>query len=94
MYVEGTRKERQHDEENSMKRSLIISTDELIWAGYLALMGEERNACRILIGKPEVKKPLGRVKFMRGINADLNNVIWERLSEFIWLRIVTIDLML
>jgi hypothetical protein len=32
--------------------------NELIWAGYLALMGEESNASRILIGKPEVKKPL------------------------------------
>jgi hypothetical protein len=23
-------------------------------------MGEKRNACRILVGKPEGKKPLGR----------------------------------
>jgi hypothetical protein len=23
-------------------------------------MGEERNACRILVGKPEGKRPLGR----------------------------------
>jgi hypothetical protein len=30
------------------------------WAGYLAGMGEEGNVCRILVGKPEGKKPLGR----------------------------------
>jgi hypothetical protein len=31
-------------------------------------MGEKRNACRVLVGKPEVKKPLGRIKCGRGIN--------------------------
>jgi hypothetical protein len=41
MYVEGTRKERQHDEENSMKRDLMKCTGELIWAGNLVLMGEK-----------------------------------------------------
>jgi hypothetical protein len=30
------------------------------WAGYVARMGEKRNAYRILVGKPERKIPLGR----------------------------------
>jgi hypothetical protein len=30
------------------------------WAGHVARMGELRNAYRILIGKPEGKRPLGR----------------------------------
>jgi hypothetical protein len=30
------------------------------WAGYVARMGETRNACRILVGQPEGKRPLGR----------------------------------
>jgi hypothetical protein len=30
------------------------------WAGHVAHMGEENNACRILVGKPEGKRPLGR----------------------------------
>jgi hypothetical protein len=30
------------------------------WAGHVALMGEKRNAYRILVGKPEGKRPLGR----------------------------------
>jgi hypothetical protein len=30
------------------------------WAGYVARMGEKRNACRLLVGKPERKRPLGR----------------------------------
>jgi hypothetical protein len=29
------------------------------WAGYVARMGEKRNAYRILVGKPEGKRPLG-----------------------------------
>jgi hypothetical protein len=30
------------------------------WAGYIARMGETRNAYRILVGKPEGIIPLGR----------------------------------
>jgi hypothetical protein len=30
------------------------------WAGHVAQMGEKRNAYRILVAKPEVKRPLGR----------------------------------
>jgi hypothetical protein len=30
------------------------------WAGYVALMGERRNAYRIVMGKPEGTTPLGR----------------------------------
>jgi hypothetical protein len=30
------------------------------WAGHVAQMGEKRNAYRILLEKPEGKRPLGR----------------------------------
>jgi hypothetical protein len=30
------------------------------WAGHVARMGENRNAYRILVGKPEEKRPLRR----------------------------------
>jgi hypothetical protein len=30
------------------------------WVGYIAHMGKMRNAYINLIGKPEVKRPLGR----------------------------------
>jgi hypothetical protein len=30
------------------------------WAGHVAGMGEKRNACRLLVGKSEGKRPLGR----------------------------------
>jgi hypothetical protein len=31
-----------------------------IWAGHVARMGRKRNEYRILVGKPEGKRPLGR----------------------------------
>jgi hypothetical protein len=34
----------------------------LKWAGHVARMGEKRNAYRILMRKPEGKRPLGRPK--------------------------------
>jgi hypothetical protein len=33
-----------------------------VWAGHVARMGVKRNAYRILVGKPEGKRPLGRPK--------------------------------
>jgi hypothetical protein len=30
------------------------------WVGHVARMGEERGMYRVLVGKPEVKRPLGR----------------------------------
>jgi hypothetical protein len=32
----------------------------MIWAGYVARMGEKKNAYRIFVGKSEGKRPLGR----------------------------------
>ncbi|KAJ4446123.1 hypothetical protein ANN_12815 [Periplaneta americana] len=37
-----------------------IKSRRLRWAGHVARMGESRNACRVLVGRPEGKKPLGR----------------------------------
>ena len=30
------------------------------WAGHVARMGEDRGVHRVLVGKPEEKRPLGR----------------------------------
>jgi hypothetical protein len=37
----------------------IIKSRRMRWAGHVALMGENRNAYRLLVGKPEGKRPLG-----------------------------------
>jgi hypothetical protein len=38
----------------------IIKSRRMRWAGYVARMGEKRNEYRLLVGKPEGKRPLGR----------------------------------
>jgi hypothetical protein len=38
----------------------MIKSNRMRWAGHVARMGETRNAYRILVGKPEGKRPLGR----------------------------------
>jgi hypothetical protein len=32
------------------------------WVGHVARMGEERKAYKVLVGKPEGKRPLGRLR--------------------------------
>jgi hypothetical protein len=38
----------------------IIKSRRMKWAGHVARMGEKRNVYRLLVGKPEGKRPLGR----------------------------------
>jgi hypothetical protein len=38
----------------------IIKSSTMRWAGHVARMGENRNVYRLLVGKPERKRPLGR----------------------------------
>jgi hypothetical protein len=42
-------------------------------------MGEKRNAYRILLGKPEDKRPLGRprLRWMDNIKIDLREIGWD-----------------
>jgi hypothetical protein len=38
----------------------IIRSRKMRWAGHVAQMGEKRNVYRLLVGKPEGKRSLGR----------------------------------
>ena len=46
------------------------------WAGHVVLMGEERGVHRVLLGKPEGKRPLGRPRrrWVDNIRMDLQEV--------------------
>jgi hypothetical protein len=48
------------------------------WARHAARMGEKRNAGRILVGKPEGKRPLGRPsrRWVDNIKMDLREIGW------------------
>ena len=46
------------------------------WAGHVARMGEDRGVHRVLVGKPEGKRPLGRprLRWEDNIKMDLQEV--------------------
>jgi hypothetical protein len=52
-------------------------------------MGEGRNVYRVLMGKPETKRPLERPRrrWEDGIKMDLIEIGWGVWSGFTWLRI-------
>jgi hypothetical protein len=51
----------------------IIKSRKMRWAGHVARMGKKRNLYRLLVGKPEGKRPLGRPRqrWMNNIKMDL-----------------------
>ena len=38
----------------------VVKSRRMRWAGHVARMGEDRVVHRVLVGKPEGKRPLGR----------------------------------
>ena len=54
----------------------VIKSRTMRWAGDVVRMGEERGVCRVLLGKPEVKRPLGRPRrrWVDNIRTDLQEV--------------------
>jgi hypothetical protein len=38
----------------------VVKSRRMRWAGHVARMGEHRGVHRVLVGKPEEKRPLGR----------------------------------
>jgi hypothetical protein len=56
----------------------IIKARRMRWAGHVARMGENRNAYRLLVGKPEGRRQLGRPRrrWLDNIKMDLVEVGW------------------
>jgi hypothetical protein len=57
----------------------MIKSRRMRWAGHVARMGEKRNAYRILVGKPEVKRPLARPRrrLVDNIKMDIREIGWD-----------------
>jgi hypothetical protein len=55
----------------------------MIRAGHVAQMEEKRNAYRILVGRPEGKRPLERPRHRRidNIKMDLREIRWDGLDR-------------
>jgi hypothetical protein len=58
---------------------IIIKSRRMRWAGHVARMGEKRNAYRILVRKPEGKRPMGRPRrrWVDNVKMDLRELGWD-----------------
>ena len=54
----------------------VVKSRRLRWVGHVARMGEDRGVHRVLVGKPEGKRPLGipRRRWEDNIKMDLQEV--------------------
>jgi hypothetical protein len=66
----------------------VIKSRRMGWAGHVARMGEGRGAYRVLVGRPEGKRPLGRPRrrWEDNIKMDLGEIgidgaNWIRLAQ-------------
>jgi len=68
----------------------VVKSRKMRWAGHVARMWEGRGVHRVLVGKREGKRPLGRPRRRRGdnIKMDLREVVGVE-TGWSWLRIGT-----
>jgi hypothetical protein len=73
-----------------------IKSRRMRWAGHMVRMVEGRNVYRVLVGKPEGKRPVRkpRHRWEDGIKMDLREIGWEVWSGITWLRIGTVGWLL
>jgi hypothetical protein len=57
----------------------VIQSERMRSAGHIAQIGEKRNAYRILVGKPEGRRPLGRPRrrCVDNIRMALGEIRWD-----------------
>jgi hypothetical protein len=67
----------------------VIKARMMRWAGHVACMGEVRGAYNILVGRPEGRRPLGRLRrrWEDNIKMGLREKGFGMWIESIWLRI-------
>jgi hypothetical protein len=68
----------------------MIKLRKIRWAGHVRYV-ESRGVCRVLVGKPEGKRPLvgPRRRWEDNIKIDLQEFGWGSWTGLIWLRMGT-----
>ena len=89
---------RLHNEElndlySSSNNVWMIKSRRMRWAGHVARMDEERGVYRVLLGKPEGRRPLGRPSVDGWIILGWISRRWDvgMWTGFGWSRIETSD---
>jgi hypothetical protein len=94
---DGSWRKLHNDELHNLYSSLNsvrgIKSRRMRWAGHVACMGEGRVVYRVLVGRPEGKRPLGRPRHrwednnkidLREIGIDVVNWIWLAQDRVQW----------
>jgi hypothetical protein len=78
-YITAKKNDELHNLYSSPNIIRMIKSRKMIWAGHVARMGETRNGYRILVGKPEGKRPLGRPRrrWVDNIKMNLGEIGWD-----------------
>ena len=65
-----------NDQYSSPNIVRLIKSSRMRWTGHVARMGERRDVCRVLVGKPERNRPFGRPRrrWEHNIKGDLQDV--------------------
>jgi hypothetical protein len=65
-----------------------VKSRRMRWVGHVARMGEGRNVYKVLVRKPEGKRPLGRPmsRWENGVRMDLRDITLGVWIGFDWLR--------
>ena len=60
----------------------VIKSRRLRWAGHIARIGDRRGAYRVFMGKPEIRRPLGkpRRRCEDNIKTNLREMGWVALD--------------
>jgi hypothetical protein len=63
----------------------IMKARRMRWAGHVTRIGENRNAYRLLVGKAERRRPLGRPRsrWLDKIRMDLVEVGWGDVDSIV-----------
>jgi hypothetical protein len=64
----------------------VIKSRRMRWAGHVARIGEGRDVYRVLVGRPEGKRPMGRPRrrWKDNIKMDLGEIGIDRAN---WIRL-------
>jgi hypothetical protein len=82
-----------HNLYSSLNIIRVIKSRRMWWVGHVACMGEGRGVYRILVGRPEGKRPLGRPRHrwednikmdLREVGIDGANWIWLAQDRVQW----------